>query len=139
MHDEKCLDINYVNMVKELRQTSWSSIGGVGARQWTYQTCTEFGWYQSSDQPKHPFTDKQVISNVKENGNLIINHLVGLTSSSRSRFAQMSMARISVLSYLANPSGGPTPSMVPRTSRSPMWSLFMAALTPGMLWGSLKI
>ena len=25
--------------------------GDVGNRQWFYQTCTQFGWYQSSDQP----------------------------------------------------------------------------------------
>ena len=24
--------------------------GDVGNRQWFYQTCTQFGWYQSSDQ-----------------------------------------------------------------------------------------
>ena len=27
----------------------WAGIQG--GRQWTYQTCTEFGWYQSSDTP----------------------------------------------------------------------------------------
>jgi hypothetical protein len=26
-------------------------------RQWTYQTCTEFGWYQSSNQRGNPFTN----------------------------------------------------------------------------------
>ena len=31
---------------------------GVGFRQWIYQTCTEFGWYQSSDQPDHPYGTK---------------------------------------------------------------------------------
>ena len=34
-----------------LQQSSWDSEGAAGGRQWTYQTCTEFGWYQSSDVP----------------------------------------------------------------------------------------
>ena len=29
-----------------------------GSRQWLYQTCTEFGWYQTSDQPEHPYSSK---------------------------------------------------------------------------------
>ncbi|TRY70321.1 hypothetical protein TCAL_08250 [Tigriopus californicus] len=43
-------------------RTGWAMISkkfneaGVGGRQWLYQTCTEFGWYQSSDQPGHPYT-----------------------------------------------------------------------------------
>ena len=30
---------------------------GLGSwqRAWTYQTCSEFGWYQTSDQPEHPY------------------------------------------------------------------------------------
>ncbi len=54
---EKCLDYSYKKMVDEMRQTTWTSEAGVGGRQWTYQTCTEFGWYQSSSQPGHPYTD----------------------------------------------------------------------------------
>ena len=27
------------------------------SRQWMYQTCTEFGWYQSSNQPGKYFVD----------------------------------------------------------------------------------
>ncbi|KAI5647052.1 serine carboxypeptidase s28 domain-containing protein [Phthorimaea operculella] len=41
---EKCLDYSYQNMINELRNTSY----GEGARQWMYQTCTEFGFYQTS-------------------------------------------------------------------------------------------
>ncbi|KAJ2954280.1 hypothetical protein O0L34_g2531 [Tuta absoluta] len=41
---EKCLDYSYQNMIDELRNTSY----GEGARQWMYQTCTEFGFYQTS-------------------------------------------------------------------------------------------
>ena len=35
--------------IKSLRGTSWESEAAEGGRQWTYQTCSEFGWYQSSD------------------------------------------------------------------------------------------
>ena len=31
--------------------------GDVGNRPWFYQTCTEFGWYQSSNQAGNPFGD----------------------------------------------------------------------------------
>merc|ERR1712071_504886 len=39
----------------ELQQTSWDSAAAQGGRQWTYQTCTEFGWYQSSNLPGQPW------------------------------------------------------------------------------------
>lgn len=52
MSEEKCLDHTYKSMVSELQEVSWDSTGAAGGRQWTYQTCTEFGWYQSSDSPK---------------------------------------------------------------------------------------
>ena len=37
--------------VRSLQDSSWDSAAAAGGRQWTYQTCTEFGWYQSSDSP----------------------------------------------------------------------------------------
>lgn len=43
--NQTCLDYNYNNMVRDLRNMTWSSGGG---RQWMYQTCTEFGFYQTS-------------------------------------------------------------------------------------------
>jgi len=52
MSEEKCLDHTYKSMVSELQEVGWDSTGAAGGRQWTYQTCTEFGWYQSSDSPK---------------------------------------------------------------------------------------
>ena len=41
--------------VKMLQNTNYTDPdsrvpGDVGNRQWFYQTCTQFGWYQSSDQ-----------------------------------------------------------------------------------------
>ncbi|GFO16552.1 thymus-specific serine protease [Plakobranchus ocellatus] len=52
VYSEKCTDFKYQNMITSLRDASWK---GEGARQWTYQTCTEFGWYQSSDSDDQPF------------------------------------------------------------------------------------
>ncbi|XP_059055220.1 putative serine protease K12H4.7 isoform X1 [Achroia grisella] len=43
--NQTCLDYSYDNMINELRKVSW---GSDEARQWTYQTCTEFGFYQTS-------------------------------------------------------------------------------------------
>ena len=37
--------------VRSLQDSSWDSAAAAGGRQGTYQTCTEFGWYQSSDSP----------------------------------------------------------------------------------------
>ena len=54
---QKCLDYSYDQMIQEMSSTNWKSSAGAGGRQWTYQTCTEFGWYQSSDQPGHPFSN----------------------------------------------------------------------------------
>ncbi|KYN03978.1 PREDICTED: putative serine protease K12H4.7 [Cyphomyrmex costatus] len=45
---EKCLDYRYNKMIHELRNISWASEQAEGARQWMYQTCTEFGFYQTS-------------------------------------------------------------------------------------------
>jgi len=51
MEGERCLDHTYQAEVRSLQDSSWDSAAAAGGRQWTYQTCTEFGWYQSSDSP----------------------------------------------------------------------------------------
>ncbi|KAJ8256270.1 hypothetical protein COCON_G00184220 [Conger conger] len=51
---QKCLDASYANYLRDMRNTSWSSPAS-GGRQWVYQTCTEFGFYQSTDSPNQPF------------------------------------------------------------------------------------
>ncbi len=53
--DLSCLNYTYQSMLDDLAQTEYGEAMGPGGRQWTYQTCTEFGWYQTSDQPKHPY------------------------------------------------------------------------------------
>lgn len=45
---EKCLDYKYSKMIDELRNISWKSEMAEGGRQWFYQTCTEFGFFQTS-------------------------------------------------------------------------------------------
>lgn len=54
-YESKCLDSNYKSMITSLQNTSWSSSASEGGRQWMYQTCTEFGFYQTSDSDNQPF------------------------------------------------------------------------------------
>ncbi|XP_054770679.2 putative serine protease K12H4.7 [Lytechinus pictus] len=55
LSDGECVDASYEKMISEMRETSWDSEAGVGGRQWTYQTCTEFGFYQTTDTDQQPF------------------------------------------------------------------------------------
>jgi len=50
-----CVDANYQNFVKFMKETQWSSQNAAAYRQWTYQTCTEFGYFQTSDSEKQVF------------------------------------------------------------------------------------
>ncbi|XP_026500280.2 putative serine protease K12H4.7 [Vanessa tameamea] len=52
--NQTCLDYSYDNMIEELRNVTW---GSEGARQWMYQTCTEFGFYQTSSGEVEVFGD----------------------------------------------------------------------------------
>ncbi|XP_018046479.1 PREDICTED: putative serine protease K12H4.7 [Atta colombica] len=45
---EKCLDYRYDTMIHELRSITWASEQAEGGRQWMYQTCSEFGFFQTS-------------------------------------------------------------------------------------------
>lgn len=51
----KCLDVNFNNYFRDMTNTSWDGPAAGGGRQWVYQTCTEFGFYQSTDSPNQPF------------------------------------------------------------------------------------
>lgn len=42
--DNECVDVSYNDMIEELKNESIFT--GVGGRQWFYQTCVEFGYYQ---------------------------------------------------------------------------------------------
>eukprot|EP00697_Spironema_sp_BW2_P004423 gnl/Spiro4/16026_TR8617_c0_g1_i1.p1 gnl/Spiro4/16026_TR8617_c0_g1~~gnl/Spiro4/16026_TR8617_c0_g1_i1.p1 ORF type:complete len:582 (+),score=119.29 gnl/Spiro4/16026_TR8617_c0_g1_i1:62-1747(+) len=48
-----CLDINYTSSIVNL--TNSTIVVEKGDRQWFYQTCTEFGYFQSSDSTAQPF------------------------------------------------------------------------------------
>ncbi|KAL2096293.1 hypothetical protein ACEWY4_008441 [Coilia grayii] len=53
---QRCLDPRYSAFLHDITNTSWSGPGPAAGRQWVYQTCTEFGFYQSTDSPNQPFT-----------------------------------------------------------------------------------
>jgi thymus-specific serine protease len=45
----KCQDVNYNNFVKKYREVSWDSPAATSVmRQWNHQTCTEYGYYQTT-------------------------------------------------------------------------------------------
>ncbi|CAG2100981.1 unnamed protein product [Medioppia subpectinata] len=50
-----CHDFRYEDRIAPLKNTTRDPMGFQMMRQWTYQTCTEFGYYQSSDLPNSPF------------------------------------------------------------------------------------
>ena len=50
------MDLSYQATLDYYNQVEYGDTEG--DRQWMYQTCTEFGWYQTSDQPGHPYSNK---------------------------------------------------------------------------------
>nr|XP_020442276.1 thymus-specific serine protease-like isoform X1 [Monopterus albus]XP_020442287.1 thymus-specific serine protease-like isoform X1 [Monopterus albus]XP_020442296.1 thymus-specific serine protease-like isoform X1 [Monopterus albus] len=55
MSEEPCLDISHEKTLKDLMNTTLHS-GRNPERQWTYQTCTEFGFYQTCEDLTCPFS-----------------------------------------------------------------------------------
>jgi len=55
LFNPKCLPVSYNQMVQQVRDIKTFSVGGVGLRQWTYQTCNEFGYFQTTDSNNQPF------------------------------------------------------------------------------------
>ncbi|XP_068135323.1 putative serine protease K12H4.7 [Hyperolius riggenbachi] len=53
---EKCIEASYKKYVEEMRSSCWEGPAASGGRQWMYQTCTEFGYFQSSDSSSQPFS-----------------------------------------------------------------------------------
>nr|XP_019950417.1 PREDICTED: thymus-specific serine protease [Paralichthys olivaceus] len=62
----KCLDASYTTNLRDMTNTSWDGPAAGGGRQWVYQTCTEFGFYQSTDSPNQPFTGFPLVYHVKQ-------------------------------------------------------------------------
>lgn len=56
--NETCLDFKYDKMINEMKNVSWDAESSEGGRQWTYQTCTEFGFYQTSENSSAIFGDR---------------------------------------------------------------------------------
>ena len=54
-YSQPCLDASYNSSLVELKEISWNSSAAVGGRQWFWQTCTEFGFFQSTDSKMQPF------------------------------------------------------------------------------------
>ncbi|XP_008071007.1 thymus-specific serine protease [Carlito syrichta] len=52
---QKCLSFSRAETVAQLRATE-PQVYGVGDRQWLYQTCTEFGFYVTCEDPRCPFS-----------------------------------------------------------------------------------
>ncbi|KAM7399742.1 hypothetical protein PAMP_018990 [Pampus punctatissimus] len=61
-----CLDASFSNNLGVMTNTSWDGPAANGGRQWVYQTCTEFGFYQSTDSPNQPFTGFPLPYHVKQ-------------------------------------------------------------------------
>ncbi|XP_011160112.1 putative serine protease K12H4.7 [Solenopsis invicta] len=46
---DECVDVSYNNFVKKYREVSWDSSAATSIiRQWYHQTCTEYGYYQTT-------------------------------------------------------------------------------------------
>ncbi|XP_076999677.1 thymus-specific serine protease isoform X2 [Tamandua tetradactyla] len=52
---QRCLSFSRAETVAQLRNTE-PPVSGVGDRQWFYQTCTEFGFYVTCEDPGCPFS-----------------------------------------------------------------------------------
>lgn len=50
---EKCLSMNYEEDVAEMKKIDTPL--AFAFRPWYYQTCSEFGWYQTTDSENQPF------------------------------------------------------------------------------------
>lgn len=47
-YGQSCIDVSYEDMVLQMNSTQVGNDGGVGIRQWVYQTCYEFGYFQTT-------------------------------------------------------------------------------------------
>ncbi|OCT80961.1 putative serine protease K12H4.7 isoform X1 [Xenopus laevis] len=52
---EKCIDASYKKFIQDMSNITWAPLA-LGGRQWMYQTCTEFGFFQSTDSAAQPFS-----------------------------------------------------------------------------------
>ena len=53
---QACLDHEFSVFINDASDITWADHGGFRWRPWLWQTCTEFGWYQTTNQvPESPF------------------------------------------------------------------------------------
>ncbi|XP_035768122.1 thymus-specific serine protease [Neolamprologus brichardi] len=62
----KCLDTSFSKYVSDMTNTSWDGPAPIAGRQWVYQTCAEFGFYQSTDSPNQPFAGFPLVYFLKQ-------------------------------------------------------------------------
>lgn len=55
VYGNSCLSHSIESDVAFYNQTDWNHTANQAYRQWIYQTCNEFGWYQTSGSKKQPF------------------------------------------------------------------------------------
>ncbi|KAM9316476.1 putative serine protease K12H4.7 [Gastrophryne carolinensis] len=54
--EEKCIEASYQKYIQDIRDSCWEGPASSRGEQWVYQTCTEFGYFQSSDSMSQPFS-----------------------------------------------------------------------------------
>ncbi|XP_019486777.1 PREDICTED: thymus-specific serine protease [Hipposideros armiger] len=74
---QRCLSFSRAETVAQLRVTE-PQMPGVGDRQWLYQTCTEFGFYVTCEDPGCPFSQLPALPSQLE----LCEQVFGLSASS---------------------------------------------------------
>ncbi|XP_036091094.1 thymus-specific serine protease isoform X3 [Rousettus aegyptiacus] len=74
---QKCLSFSRAETVAQLRVTE-PQVSSVGDRQWLYQTCTEFGFYVTCEDPRCPFSQLPALPSQLE----LCEQVFGLSTSS---------------------------------------------------------
>lgn len=57
-YEKECMNFNYKDYVEKFRNVTWGSVANQQMRQWTYQTCAEFAWFQTSTSSDQIFGTK---------------------------------------------------------------------------------
>jgi len=50
-----CMDFGYANNIEKYRNSDWNAEANLQMRQWIYQTCSEFAWFQTSSSENQIF------------------------------------------------------------------------------------
>ncbi|XP_004628534.1 thymus-specific serine protease [Octodon degus] len=77
---QRCLSSSRAQTIAQLRATE-PQVSGVGDRQWLYQTCTEFGFYVTCEDPECPFPQLPALPSHVE----LCEQVFGLSASSIAR------------------------------------------------------